>query len=58
MGHGSGLIDSLLKIKIIADYFYSILRCDSRSDFFVGVNVICRCDFLEKKVFCDCRFAD
>jgi len=32
-------------IIIIADYFYSILRCD----FFVSVDAIRRCNFLGKK---------
>jgi len=26
-------VDSLLKIEIIADYFYSILRCNNKCDF-------------------------
>jgi len=50
-------------IAIIADYFYSILRCDSRRDFFVDVDAICRCDFFGKKecdaisitMRCDCH---
>jgi len=37
------------RLAIIADYFYSILRCDNRCDFFVGVDAVCECDFFRKK---------